>query len=70
MLGTHGRRGLRRLLMGSDAESVLRDARVPVLLVHARETTGAPGLLDGKETPQRQRPRRPLAPALLIESSQ
>lgn len=35
VLGTHGRRGLRRLLMGSVAEAVLRDARRPVLLVHA-----------------------------------
>jgi nucleotide-binding universal stress UspA family protein len=33
VLGTHGRRGLRRLLLGSDAEMVLREARVPVLLV-------------------------------------
>ena len=35
VLGTHGRRGLTRLLMGSDAEAVLRQARVPVLLVRA-----------------------------------
>lgn len=33
VMGTHGRRGLRRVVMGSDAESVLREARVPVLLV-------------------------------------
>ena len=33
VLGTHGRRGLLRLTMGSDAESVVREARVPVLLV-------------------------------------
>ena len=32
-LGTHGRRGLKRLVMGSDAELVLRMASVPVLLV-------------------------------------
>ena len=32
-LGTHGRRGLKRLVMGSDAELVLRMACVPVLLV-------------------------------------
>lgn len=31
--GTHGRRGLRRLLMGSDAEYIVRRAPVPVLLV-------------------------------------
>jgi len=33
VLGTHGRRGLGRLLMGSDAEQVVREARVPVLLI-------------------------------------
>jgi nucleotide-binding universal stress UspA family protein len=33
VMGTHGRRGLRRLLMGSDASHVLREAAVPVLLV-------------------------------------
>jgi len=35
VLGTHGRGGLGRLLMGSLAEEVLRAATVPVLLVHA-----------------------------------
>ena len=35
VLGTHGRRGLRRLVMGSDAELVLRSTTVPVLLVRA-----------------------------------
>jgi len=42
VLGTHGRRGLSRLVMGSDAEAVLREASVPVVLVrrpdHARQT--------------------------------
>jgi nucleotide-binding universal stress UspA family protein len=33
VLGTHGRRGLKRLVMGSDAELVLRQSSVPVLLV-------------------------------------
>jgi len=32
VLGTHGRRGMARLLMGSDAEQVVRHATVPVLL--------------------------------------
>jgi nucleotide-binding universal stress UspA family protein len=35
VLGTHGRRGLRRLVLGSDAEQVVRTASVPVLLVRA-----------------------------------
>jgi nucleotide-binding universal stress UspA family protein len=36
VLGTHGRRGLRRALLGSDAEEVVRNASVPVLLVRDR----------------------------------
>lgn len=36
VMGTHGRRGVRRLVMGSDAEQVLRETPVPVLLVRAR----------------------------------
>jgi nucleotide-binding universal stress UspA family protein len=35
VLGTHGRRGARRLLLGSDAELVVRTASVPVLLVRS-----------------------------------
>lgn len=35
VLGTHGRRGVRRLLMGSDAEQVVRNAPVPVMLVRS-----------------------------------
>lgn len=33
VLGTHGRRGIERIVMGSDAEQVVRTAPVPVLLV-------------------------------------
>jgi nucleotide-binding universal stress UspA family protein len=36
VMGTHGRRGLRRLTTGSDAERVLRESPVPVLLVTDR----------------------------------
>ena len=50
MLGTHGRRGLRRVLMGSDAEAVLREARMPVLLVRAPEGSRA-------ATPAEPRPK-------------
>lgn len=35
VMGTHGRTGLRRLLMGSVAEAVLRQAGVPCFVVHA-----------------------------------
>lgn len=33
VMGTHGRRGVNRMLLGSDAELVVRNAAVPVLLV-------------------------------------
>lgn len=35
VIGTHGRRGVSRLVMGSDAEGVVRTTPVPVLLVRA-----------------------------------
>jgi nucleotide-binding universal stress UspA family protein len=37
--GTHGRRGIRRVVMGSDAEYIVRRSCVPVLLV----PSNAPG---------------------------
>lgn len=37
VMGTHGRRGLSRVVMGSDAEGVVRGASVPVVLVKAKE---------------------------------
>jgi len=36
-MGTHGRRGMKRLTLGSDAELVVRHAGVPVLLAKAGE---------------------------------
>jgi hypothetical protein len=41
VLGTHGRRGLGRWVMGSSAEHILRHAPVPVLLVRAPELATA-----------------------------
>lgn len=38
VIGTHGRRGISRLLLGSSAEAILRQAPVPVLLVRADPT--------------------------------
>lgn len=38
IVGTHGRRGLTRLLLGSVAEVVARKAEMPVLIVHAPAT--------------------------------
>jgi nucleotide-binding universal stress UspA family protein len=37
VLGTHGRRGLARALLGSVAESILRTSHVPVLAVRGHE---------------------------------
>ena len=34
VIGTHGRKGLDRLLMGSMTDKVIRTATVPVLVVH------------------------------------
>lgn len=43
VMGTHGRTGLRRLLMGSIAESVVRRSPIPVLTVRgAASDSGAP----------------------------
>lgn len=42
VLGTHGRRGVDRLLLGSDAERVLRTSPVPVLLVRKEADGGSP----------------------------
>jgi len=39
VMGTHGRRGLSRLLMGSVAEWVMRRANCPVLTVRLPEIT-------------------------------
>ena len=42
VLGTHGRRGVGRVVMGSSAEHILRHAPVPVLLVRAPESEAMP----------------------------
>ena len=41
VIGTHGRRGARRLMIGSDAERIARMAPVPVLLVRDEEPAAA-----------------------------
>jgi len=41
VMGTHGRRGLRRLLIGSVAEHVIQHSPVPVLTVHAPDPEDA-----------------------------
>jgi nucleotide-binding universal stress UspA family protein len=42
VMGTHGRRGFRRLLLGSVAEAVLREAPCPVLTVPPHAPAGVP----------------------------
>jgi nucleotide-binding universal stress UspA family protein len=39
VMGTHGLRGIERLVMGSDAETVVRTSPVPVLLVRNTQTS-------------------------------
>jgi nucleotide-binding universal stress UspA family protein len=41
VVGTHGRRGLPRALLGSVAEKVVRLSRIPVLTIHAGEASPA-----------------------------
>ena len=38
VIGTHGRRGVRRLVLGSVAEAVIRQSTTPVLLVRGKES--------------------------------
>jgi nucleotide-binding universal stress UspA family protein len=38
VIGTHGRRGLSRLALGSEAEKVIRASPLPVLVVRPRKT--------------------------------
>jgi len=40
VLGTHGRRGVQRLVMGSDAEEIVRRTPVPVVLVRSGSRRG------------------------------
>jgi nucleotide-binding universal stress UspA family protein len=50
VMGTHGRTGLRRLLMGSVAEGVGRKAPCSVLTARAPRTADSAALLAAEET--------------------
>ena len=43
VIGSHGRRGVERVVMGSDAEQIVRQAPVPVLVVRSPGTDEKPG---------------------------
>lgn len=53
VLGTHGRTGLRRIVLGSVAEEVVRRAPCTVLVVRPRD------FLDGEKVPAVQPPLKP-----------
>jgi nucleotide-binding universal stress UspA family protein len=63
VMGTHGRRGLARLLLGSVAEKVLRAAPCPVLLVRASPPAPADSLPAAAEPATRPVPAHAAAPA-------
>jgi nucleotide-binding universal stress UspA family protein len=44
VMGTHGRRGIFRLAMGSDAEQVVRAATIPVLLIRGQAAVKKPSM--------------------------
>ncbi|TCW75996.1 universal stress protein UspA [Burkholderia sp. SRS-46] len=46
VMGTHGRRGFRRLVLGSVAERVLRGATRPVLMINTHGTPAASASVD------------------------
>ena len=47
VMGTHGRRGVSRLVLGSDAEIVVRSSSVPVLLVRSPDNKARSGRKKG-----------------------
>ena len=50
VMGTHGRRGVSHMLLGSDAEGVVRGSPVPVLLVRGQPESGVRTARSGKTT--------------------
>lgn len=58
VVGTHGRRGIEKLVLGSVAEELIRTARVPVLVAHPKDYSGLPR----SERPDPLRPGEDLHP--------
>ncbi|MFW6051677.1 MAG: universal stress protein [Myxococcota bacterium] len=57
VVGTHGRRGMERVVLGSVAESLVRTARCPVLVVRPKELEGLPK--TERPAPPPERPSQP-----------
>lgn len=57
VVGTHGRRGVERLVLGSVAEKLLRTARCPVLVVRPKDFEGL--AKTGRVEPRPERPSQP-----------
>lgn len=51
VVGTHGRRGLGRVLLGSGAEQIIRQAPIPVLVIRSAEVEAAPGAKQNTSNP-------------------
>lgn len=49
VMGTHGRGGLNRLLLGSVAERVVRSATIPVMTVRVGESDGLPSRVSEEQ---------------------
>lgn len=49
VVGTHGRTGLRRLILGSVAEEIIRESRVPVMTVGPKAQEKAASFLTGSK---------------------
>jgi len=54
VMGTHGRRGVRRLVLGSVAERFLRIAACPVLMISARGIPNAEAGASGAAQPEKE----------------
>lgn len=62
VVGTHGRRGLSKMLLGSVAEELVRTARLPVLIARPRQLDG----LEKSPVPEAARPGEDLhAPRIM-----
>jgi nucleotide-binding universal stress UspA family protein len=66
VIGTHGRRGVRRLVLGSDAEQIVRLSPVPVLLVRSPDPVSKPAAakVRPKSEGKGAKPARRLPPIL------